>query len=64
MSKALTERKKVLLARPEKVIVKFGYEYVLVECDRIGYINPCAFGFSGYALKKIRKLKKEKDGRK
>lgn len=46
---------------PEKIVRKYGYEYVLVECfDRPSSIGKaCALGFPNYALKTIRKIKKD-----
>jgi len=46
---------------PEKIVRKYGYEYVLVECfDRPSSVGKaCALGFPNYALKTIRKIKKE-----
>jgi hypothetical protein len=48
------------LGRPEKIIKKYGYEYHLVESqDRNSFHlpNACAFGYSGYALKSVNKIK-------
>lgn len=46
--------------RPEKIIVKHGYEYHLVECpDRENWNlrNACALGFKGWVLKSVNKIK-------
>ena len=52
---------KELTMRTEMVVKKFGYEYILVESmDRPGNMQmPCMFGMKGYALKSVRKIKKE-----
>jgi hypothetical protein len=45
--------------RPEKVIIKYGYEYHLVECperDSWKLPNACALGFRGWALKSVNKI--------
>lgn len=50
-----------VMNNPEKVVRKFGYEYVLVECyDRPSSIgSPCALGYQNFAIKTIRKIKKD-----
>jgi len=48
---------------PETIVVKYGYEYILVESmDRTVHKMPppCMFGMTGMALKAVRKLKKPK----
>jgi hypothetical protein len=55
-----TKSKVFIIGRPEKIIRKYGYEYHLVEGDdRKGsrHPAPCAFGFAGYALKSVKKIK-------
>ena len=54
-----TKVKEFIVGKPEKIIRKYGYEYHLVESgDRGSYKlpNACALGFSGYALKSVKKI--------
>lgn len=52
--------KPIIAGRPEKIVVKYGYEYHLVECpDRSSWKirNACALGFKGWSLKSVNKIK-------
>ena len=54
------KQKKGEMKSPETIVVKNGYEYVLVESkDRSIYkmSPPCMFGMPGMALRAVRKLK-------
>jgi hypothetical protein len=60
----LKKGKKGTMKKPETIVVKNGYEYVLVESmDRTVHrmSPPCMFGMTGMALKAVRKLKVNKD---
>jgi hypothetical protein len=55
-----TKSKVFQIGRPEKIIKMYGYEYHLVESsdrDSFKLPNACAFGFSGWALKSVNKIK-------
>jgi hypothetical protein len=58
--KAKAKAKESIIGKPEKIIRKYGYEYHLVESDdRDSYKlpNACAFGYVGWALKSVNKIK-------
>ena len=45
--------------QPEVIIVRYGYEYHLVECIRDkGYPQAAMFEMEGFALKSVKKVKK------
>ena len=54
------EKKEALLRRPEIIVEKYGYEYVLVESSRGGLYSSSPFGKTGYVIRAIRKIKKQK----
>jgi hypothetical protein len=56
----MTSNKEKYMIKPEVVITKFGYDYILVEClNREGKYFPCAMGKPGYVIKAVRKSKKK-----
>lgn len=64
MYKKKKHGKKGTMKKPETIIQKNGYEYILVEgSDRKSFRlpEPCAFGMPGMALKGVRKIKKTKN---
>ena len=52
------EKREALSLRPEVIVRKSGYEYVLVESEREEPCIPAPFGKTGYVIKAIRKIKK------
>jgi hypothetical protein len=53
------QTKVITVNKPEKIIVKNGYEYHLVECpDRSSWKirSACALGFPGWVLKSVNKI--------
>lgn len=57
-------KKKKKVSKPETIVQKYGYEYILVESgDRNTFYipPPRMFGMEGMALKAVRKIKKTKN---
>jgi len=56
----MTSKSEKYMIKPEVVITKFGYDYILVESlNRDGKYFPCALGMPGYVIKAVRKSKKK-----